>query len=99
KIVYTYDPLFLRAVTRYSQEGVSLYTHSYCAYDSSGHLLKEHLIHDLGTVSHHYDVQGRKTASISRWFQEISAYDCRGNLAQRTQNGIPLAYGYDGLGQ
>lgn len=59
-IYYSYDPVFLRAVTRYTANGTLLYSHHFDAYDLSGHLLSESLIGEIGKVEHHYDLNQRQ---------------------------------------
>jgi RHS repeat-associated protein len=40
KIHYTYDPFYLRKISRISKEGTVLYTHTYDTFDEEGNLLK-----------------------------------------------------------
>ncbi len=49
EISYTYDPLFLRQVTRIAEGGETLYSHAYEAYDLDGNLASESIIGGLGS--------------------------------------------------
>ena len=43
-IAYTYDPLYVRSVKRFSKDGKLQYTHQYAEYDLDGNLLTEDMI-------------------------------------------------------
>lgn len=98
-ICYVYDPLFLRAVQRYSATKELLYTHEYPLYDTSGHLLQETLIHNLGNISHTPDLTGRTRAQHSPYSWEENTYDPLGNLESKTTPTGTTFYTYDPLSQ
>lgn len=97
-IQYTYDPLFLRSVSRISPSGEVLYTHEYTNYDSSGYLQEENLIGSLGTVKHSIDLKGRKASITSPYFSESYCYE-NDNVIAITTNGNEVSYTYDELDQ
>ncbi|MEI8124540.1 MAG: RHS repeat-associated core domain-containing protein [Parachlamydiaceae bacterium] len=99
RIIYTYDPLFLRSVSRTSSSGEILYTHEYTNYDSSGYLKTENLIDSLGTVTHTTDLKGRKTGIRSPYFTQNCTYDEVDNLMASATNRVEEHYTYDGLNQ
>jgi RHS repeat-associated protein len=103
-IHYTYDPLYLRQVQRYSVDQNLLYTHSYETFDSSGHLLEENSIANLGSIRYTIDALGRATSLISPHYEHhIEQFDPTGNIL-RTRNKTPFGvhvhnYAYDDLSQ
>ncbi|PJD95543.1 MAG: hypothetical protein CK425_08490 [Parachlamydia sp.] len=99
QILYTYDPLFLRAVSRTSPSGTNLYTHKYTSYDSTGYLQEESLVGALGTIKHTVDPKGRKTAIISPYMTQNCQYDAVDNVIAMTTNGNEVRYAYDELDQ
>ena len=99
QILYPYDPLFLRAVSRTSPSGEILYTHRYLSYDSSGYLKEEKLIGELESVKHVVDMKGRKISIASPYFKESYSYDEIDNLIEITTNDHKVQYGYDELNQ
>jgi len=99
QILYTYDPLFLRAVTRTSPSGTSLYTHRYTSYDTSGYLQEESLLGALGSVKHTFDAKGRKTAITSPYMTQNCQYDAVDNVTAMNTNGNEIHYAYDALNQ
>jgi RHS repeat-associated protein len=99
EIVYDYDPLFLRKVSRISPRGEKLYEHVYEDYDLAGNLISEQLIGNLGQVSHIFDLRGNKSSISSPYFSEQCQYDSVGNLFSNTIDGAEHRYTYDGLSQ
>lgn len=97
KVLYTYDPLFLREVTRLSSKGDELYSHRYEEYDLSGNLVSEKMIGNLGDVVHLTDLKGQKSALSSPYFSQICSYDPVGNLIAESVS--KQSYSYDGLSQ
>lgn len=99
QILYTYDPLFLRSVSRTSSTGLTLYSHKYTKYDSSGYLQEENLLETLGTVKHATDLKGRPTAITSPYIAQACEYDESDNTTIITTNGLEDCYTYDDLDQ
>lgn len=95
KIVYHYDPLFLRKVQRLAPSGEILYAHTYESYDESGYLLTEHLPADLGSVHHKMDNKGQPISLFSDYFTQDCQYNLVGNLISQTINGKNLSFSYD----
>ncbi|HEV8051781.1 MAG TPA: hypothetical protein VGP47_04740, partial [Parachlamydiaceae bacterium] len=99
QILYTYDPLFLRTILRVSSSGDVLYKHEYVDYDSSGYLLEEKFICDLGRGKHTTDTKGRKTSIASPYFKESCCYDEIDNTLEITTNDNKVHNDYDELDQ
>jgi RHS repeat-associated protein len=99
EVLYRYDPLFLRQVTRFSPGGEVLFSHSYEEYDENGNLLSEQLIEDLGDVVHVTDLRGQKASIESPYSSQECKYDPVGNLITRIDDGIEHEYSYDDLSQ
>ncbi len=98
-VLYAYDPLFLKSVTRISPQGKALYSHTYDSYDEDGNLVSESLIGNLSHVSHITDVRGQKTSISSSYFSQDCSYDALGNLVTASVDQARLSYGYDDLSQ
>jgi len=99
EVRYTYDPLFLRQVTRLSESRQPLYSHIYQTYDTSGLLTSEQLIGNLGEITHTTDLRGQKTSTASPYFFESCQYDPLGNLITKTTDSGHNSYSYDALSQ
>lgn len=99
EVLYAYDPLFLRQVTRTSNRGDILYSHTYEEYDLDGNLITESLIGNLGQITHATDIRGQKTFISSPYFSEECAYDEVGNLVSNIIDKAESRYSYDGLFQ
>ncbi|NDE82168.1 MAG: hypothetical protein EB051_00930, partial [Chlamydiia bacterium] len=99
KVLYTYDPLFLRGVRRISSKGKMLYQHTYQEYDESGHLVSENLIGNLGQITHRRGLKGEKELISSPYFNQKCEYDPVGNLISNTIDRVEHRYSYDGLCQ
>lgn len=99
EISYSYDPLFLKAVTRYSNTCEELYTHRYETYDLAGNLLTEQLIGGLGQIAHQTNLRGQKTAITSPYFTQSCSYDSVGNLIENISSETKHEYSYDGLSE
>ncbi|MBS0621978.1 MAG: RHS repeat protein, partial [Verrucomicrobia bacterium] len=97
-VFYSYDPLYLRKVERYSPTGQLLYTHERKGYDLSGHLTCEELIGDLGQISYTTDQCGRKESLVSPYFSQHCHYDGCGNLVACDEE-ENHTYTYDDLSQ
>ncbi len=91
-ITYTYDPLYLRAITR------PPYTHTYLDYDLSGNLLSEQLITG-DSLNHTYDLAGRHTSSTSKYFSQSVEFDPVGNILHSRYQNEHLNFAYDDLYQ
>lgn len=98
-VLYTYDPLFLRGVTRTSSKGEVLYEHTYKEYDENGNLVSENLIGDLGQINHITDVRGQKELISSPYFSQECGYDAVGNLVSNIIDRSEHRYSYDELSQ
>ena len=99
QIVYNYDPLFLKDVTRISKKGEFIYSHHYEKYDLDGNLVAENLIGNLGQVLHTTDLKGRKVGISSPYFSETCTYDPSGNLLRSILDRTEHTYTYDDLSQ
>lgn len=99
EVHYTYDPLFLRTVTRSSSRGQMLYAHHYDEYDEDGNLISEKMIGDAGQIAHRTDARGQKQLIASPYFSEQYEYDPVGNLIGSRSNRGEIHYSYDGLSQ
>lgn len=98
-VLYTYDPLFLREVTRVSNQGLAIYSHAYEEYDLDGNLISEKLIGNLGRVTHAIDPLGLKSQISSPYFSQECQYDSIGNLIRIVSDGVEHLYSYDQLSQ
>ncbi len=82
-IAYSYDALYLRAVSR------GLYTHRYLDYDLSGHLLKEQIIGGLGEIQYQLDALGRTIQAMSPFVRHtIEEIDAAGHIKKMYWNVI-----------
>ena len=99
KIVYVYDPLFLRSIKRLNSSDEQLYEHRYEDYDLNGHVLKESMINQLGLVTRETDVKGQFTAIQSDYFSQHCFFDNVGNLKNQIVNGLTEDFDYDDLSQ
>lgn len=98
-VEYLYDPLFLRGITRKTQRGHLLYTHTFDSYDLSGNLLSETGINQ-SPITYRIDPLSRRCATLNPYFQQrITHFDPVGNLIQMTFNDTTLEYIYDDLYQ
>ena len=86
-IEYTYDPLFLRKISR------NLFSLHFQDYDLDGNLLSE------THAQHTYDPNGRKASIRSPYFTQECHYDPSGNLLHSVIDGQEQTYTYDGLSQ
>jgi len=92
-ILYQYDPLYLRKVTRLSK-GKELYTHTYDTYDSDGHLLSESLIQNLGSVFYTLNPKGETIGITSPY----SSYSLNSpSEKKRPSHQTTTSYVYDSL--
>lgn len=102
-VAYAYDPLYLRAVTRYGSNQAPqnlLYTHQYLSYDLSGNPLNQEMIGKAGQLLRTYDLAGQPLSCISPYFaHEIRHYDPVGNVLQARLHNETLDYRYDDLYQ
>ncbi len=94
-----YNALSLKSVTRFSNEGESLYSHRYDEYDLNGNLVAESLIGNLGQVVHGTDLIGQRTFIASPYFTQSCSYDPNGNLLRSILDNHEQVYTYDGLSQ
>ena len=99
KVLYDYDPLFLRGVRRISSKGKLLYKHTYEKYDEAGHLVLENLIGNLGQITHVRGLKGQKQLIAIPYFNQQCEYDPVGNLISSRIDRVEHRYSYDGLCQ
>ncbi len=99
KIFYDYDPLFLRQVTRVSEQEENLYSHTYDEYDLNGNLTFEDMIGGLGRISHVTGARGQKASISSPYFVQNCQYDSVGNLVTSIVDKAEHRYSYDGISQ
>lgn len=97
KIVYFYNPLYLKKVGRLSPN--SEYHHTYDSYDTSGFLIEEQLIADLGTVRYDTDLRGHPTARQSNYFSQTCQFDAVGNIVSQSIDDSTETFSYDLLSQ
>ena len=95
-ILYTYDACHLKTIERFSAQGQRLFIHEYTAYDLSGHLLEEKLIHELGSVKYSYLSSGNLECIQSPFFRETISYEPNGRIQSLSNDG---SYCYDDLSQ
>jgi RHS repeat-associated protein len=98
-ISYTYDPLYLRSVSRLSLDGKLQYSHQYENYDLAGNPLSENMILGCGKAKHGINLKGQKTEISSPYFSQQCLYDSCDNLIKSTIDQIPVSYTYDDLAQ
>lgn len=96
---YTYDPLFIKNVTRTDPSGKPLYTHTYTNYDLNGCLTHENLIANLGEVIHTTDLKQRACCVSSPYFSQACHFDEVGNLSDQIVDNLTEDYAYDDLSQ
>lgn len=95
-VTYEYDTSYLRAIHRYNEKGEKIYTHRYTKYDSSGKLVSQELIGDLGAVDFSFDSEGKREKTSSSYLsQEIISYDLLGNISKLKHNTILREFFYD----
>ncbi len=91
---YFYDPYRLKKIQ------FETHAHKYTEYDTSGCLLEETLMGDIGTQTHTYDQLGRENSRISPYHEEsYDEFSSQGNLLRRTHNTKPYTYAYDSRNQ
>ena len=99
EVHYSYDPLFLKQVTRCSPVGDPLYSHQYASYDLNGNILSERLVCGLGSISHEWDHKGRRTSLNNSYLRETASYDPCNNLLSKILDSQGYEYSYDALYQ
>jgi YD repeat-containing protein len=80
EVLYSYDPLYLRAVTRISNLRGVLYMHTYKDYDWDGNLVTESLVGNIGDVVHTTDLKGQIASISSPFYSQEYLYDPSGKL-------------------
>jgi len=80
---YTYDPVLMRSITRFSKELKEQYSHHYTKYSLHGSPLEMSLIGAAGTLSLNYDGQQRcRSIHSKHWSEDIprDGIDQSGNI-------------------
>lgn len=95
-ILYDYDPLNLVRVRRGDR-----YVHHYTTYDLDGNLLAETPITGHQSITHHFDLKGRRSSIATDAFTQQCEYDSVDNLVHTTTSmtNESCQYEYDALGQ
>jgi len=99
EVIYTYDPMYLRSVERYSSHSNPLYEHTYDHYDPSGHLISESPIGKIGQTYHKTTPLRQKALITNPHFSEEYLYDVIGNLEHKIMHDCEHHYTYDSLSQ
>jgi len=99
-IQYTYNDLHLTDITRLTSSNDIRYTHSYTDFDENGHIRKEELIKNLGTLTSTRDLLERPKEQSSPWNTAVIDYGPSG-LVRQIENSLftPKQYEYDPLDQ
>ncbi len=97
EVRYTYDPLYLREVTRISNLRGILYIHVYKDYDRDGNLLAESLIGNVGEVLYTTDLKGQIASISSPFFAQECMYDVSGKLMSTVVDRVEHLQYYDRL--
>lgn len=104
QIEYAYAGLQLQDIRRLDPQQAVRYAHRYTTFDSTGRILQEEAIANLGTSTYTYDLMGRvRQIQAPAWQEEIpeDGFDCIGNLVKRTWKDnlgtASTAYHYDAL--
>jgi len=92
RIEYEYYGPFLKKVSRFSNQGEELYSHTYNDYDAKGNPRREI---GLFQTTYAYDRKGRKISQHNPYYAERIEYNASGNLIRRGNT----AYTYDPLSQ
>jgi RHS repeat-associated protein len=98
-ISYTYNPLYLRSISRASKDGKLQYSLLFENYDLDGNLLSENMVNSAGRIQNHLDLKGRKTEIVSPYFSQKCFYDAADNLIKSIIDKKPVVYSYDALSQ
>ncbi len=99
KVAYTYDPIHCKSVTRKNACNESIYSHTYDAFDTSGHLKQESLINSLGTITYEIDPNGRMSSLSSPYLNQRCTFDEVGNVTEQSINSKAVKFSYDPLSQ
>ena len=99
-LTYSYTPLHLESIARYSSDGQLQYTHHYTQFDENGHVSEEELINNLGPITTTHDLLERTESQKTPWNTSSIAYGPSG-LVQKTENSLfeSKEYQYDSLNQ
>jgi RHS repeat-associated protein len=83
---YSYDPLFIRKIDRYSHYDELQYSHSFDEFDLNGNLLKENLIYNHGEATYKRDLNGKVLEIKNPYFYQSCEYDEAENLIRTTKS-------------
>ena len=98
EILYSYNGLFPKLVSRSLNRGEEAYQHEYLAWNREGRPLEEKLIHDLGTRKTCWE-NGLPISIESPFFQETARYDNSLRLISSDIGKDHCEYRYDSMGQ
>lgn len=100
KITYEYDKHHLKEIHRISSKGSLLYKHTYNTFDPNGHVCKETLIQNIGTITTTHDLLERPQTITSPLHRLSQSFDPAGRVAY-VENSIcgSKYYEYDSLHQ
>lgn len=90
-IIYTYDALYLRTITRKG------FTHYFNNFDLAGNVLSQQLVGDLGVMTFHYDLLRRKTEFVSPQGSQDVGINQVGNVRWLRTNHETQILDYDDL--
>lgn len=98
-IVYEYKGLHLKAVQRY-RFGEMSYQHRYTHFDSNGHVVREKVLGNLGTITTTRDLMERPLTQTSSWCSHSIIYGLSNRIDQINHSLFgPKNYTYDALDQ
>lgn len=98
-ILYSYKGDHLILIQRQNVNGKILYEHRYLEFDPNGHVAKEALIHNLGSLTTRHDELERIASHSSEFYKEFISYNASSLVSKVTNHFGETAYNYDALNQ
>ncbi len=100
RIDYSFSGSHMSAVQRKTANGRIVYEHQYLAFDPNGHVAREQLIFNVGSVQTARDQIERPLRQSSPWLEHSVSYGLSG-LVEKTQNSLfgEKICAYDALNQ
>ena len=95
-LVFTYNPVYLETVTRFSANQQQQYQHTYESYDLAGNLLSEQLPYKLGTIFHTWNPNGTQASLASHFFDQVIKYESDSRVQKISSDG---KYRYNDLSE